>query len=70
LNTTLSALTGHIALRLPDGTLEDLTPQSASNAASTAQAYANGLYRLQTSGDTAELYDLTLNQQMHCMRQN
>lgn len=70
LNTTLSALTGHIALRLPDGTLEDLTPQSASNAASTAQAYANGLYRLQTSGDTAELYDLTLNQQMHCTRQN
>ena len=65
-NTSLSALTGHLSLRLPDGSLEDLTPQPAASATD----YANGLYRLAISGQTAELYDLTLNQQMQCARQN
>jgi heat shock protein HslJ len=66
LNTSLSALTGHLSLRLPDGSLEDLAPQSAD----APQAYINGLYRLEVKGETANLYDLTQNQQMHCTQQN
>jgi heat shock protein HslJ len=65
-NTSLSALTGHLSLRLPDGSQEDLTPQPASSE----EDYANGLYRFAISGETADLYDLTLNQQMHCTRQH
>ncbi|HVJ43130.1 MAG TPA: META domain-containing protein [Dongiaceae bacterium] len=66
LNTTLSALTGHLTLQLPDGSLEDLAPEP--NAATTS--YASGLYRLQISGDRALLDDLTQFQQLHCLKQN
>lgn len=66
LNTTISAFTGHLALHLPDGTLEDLTPEAGTNH----QSYANGLYRLQVVGEKARLDDLTLLQQINCTRQN
>ncbi|HVJ34416.1 MAG TPA: META domain-containing protein [Terriglobia bacterium] len=66
LNTSLSALTGHLTLRLPDGSLEDLAPEPG--AATTS--YASGLYRLQISGDKALLDDLTQFQQLHCVKQN
>lgn len=66
LNTSLSVVTGHLSLRLPDGALEDLAP--VVDAATTT--YASGLYRLQISGVNALLDDLTLHQQLRCTQQN
>ena len=66
LNTSLSVLTGHLTLRLPDGALEDLKPQTEA----AVTTYANGLYRLQIAGDNAQLDDLTLKQQFRCTQQN
>jgi heat shock protein HslJ len=66
LNTSLSILTGHLTLRLPDGATEDLLPQP--DAAVTT--YANGLYQLQMIGDQAQVDDLTLKQQLRCTRQD
>jgi heat shock protein HslJ len=66
LNTTLSTITGHLSLRLPDGALEDLAPE----ADAVTTTYSSGLYRLQISGANAQLDDLTLHQQMRCTRQN
>jgi heat shock protein HslJ len=66
INTSLSVLTGHLTLRLPDGATEDLMPQT--DAAVTT--YANGLYQLQIIGDQAQVDDLTLKQQLRCTRQN
>lgn len=61
LNTSLSALTGHLALQLPDGAVEDLPAESISS-------YANGLYRLTMMGDKIAIDDLTLHQRMKCER--
>lgn len=66
LNTSLSALTGHLTLHLPDGSDQDL----AAEPGAATTSYANGLYRLQISGDRALLDDLTQFQQLHCMKQN
>jgi heat shock protein HslJ len=65
-NATTSAFTGHLSLQLPDGTLEDLAPESGTNG----QSFANGLYRFQVVGENALLDDLTLLQQTKCIKQN
>lgn len=63
LSTSLSALTGHLTLQLPDGEIEDLTPESDAS-------YANGLYRLQMIGEKIQVDDLTQRQRLMCGRSN